>query len=279
MDPKHAERRLAAIVFSDVVDYTARMAESEEAGLLLRRRHRSLFASLAERNRGEIVDENGDELVLAFPSATDAVTAALAAQSELRGDPDLRLRIGVHQGDVIFEEGRVYGDGVNVASRIRPLAEPGGVCVSEPVYDSVKNQPHVSGTSLGPQRLKNVSRPVEVFAVVEAGAEGAPAARSATPARRGRSSTRLLAALAALVVSSALALFALWPRPRGCLPMIHHENVDSAGDSRPSDPSEGDGREAQLRRGGSHRRPSGRRGRPEGEGREDSVLAAFSRGA
>ena len=167
MEPKQAERRLAAILFSDIVGYTARMAESEEGGLLLRRRHRSLFASLAERQRGEIVDENGDELVLAFRSATGAVNAALVAQSELRDDPDLRLRIGVHLGDVVFEDGRVYGDGVNVASRIRPLADPGGVCVSESVYDSVKNQPHVSGSSLGPQQLKNVARPVEVFALAE----------------------------------------------------------------------------------------------------------------
>jgi TolB-like protein/cytochrome c-type biogenesis protein CcmH/NrfG len=86
-------------------------------------------------------------------------------QTELRDDSQLRLRIGIHLGDVVFEDGRVYGDGVNVASRVRPLAEPGGICISEQVYDSVKNQPNLEAISLGEQELKNVERPLEVFAL------------------------------------------------------------------------------------------------------------------
>jgi adenylate cyclase len=189
-------------MFTDIVGYTALMAESEQTGLAVRERHRALLGRLAGRCQGQIVDENGDELVLSFPSALDAVSCALAAQAELRGDPDLKLRIGIHLGDVIFDEGRVYGDGVNVASRIRPFAAPGGICVSQPVYDSVKNQPDLQASSLGPQQLKNVARPLEIFAI----GEGVVAPVHAK--RRG--SMRLALAAAALAVVAAV-LWATWP--------------------------------------------------------------------
>src|SRR5262245_58113879 len=168
-----AERRLAAIWFSDIVGYTALMAADEAAGLRARARHRSLLRSLAGRHHGKIVDENGDELVALFPSGLDAVACALAAQASLREDRDLRLRedrdlrlrIGLHLGDVILEGGRVYGDGVNVASRIRPLADAGSVAISEPVFDSVKGQAGLELAPLGTHTLKNVERPLAIYAV------------------------------------------------------------------------------------------------------------------
>ncbi len=199
------QRRLAAILFSDIVGYTARMEASEEQAMRLRERHRSLLRELAARHHGEVVDENGDELVVAFQSASDSVQCALAVQAELRDDAALRLRIGIHLGDVVFEGGRIYGDGVNVASRIRPLAAAGGICVSAPVYDSVKNQPGVSARSIGEKRLKNVARPVEVFAVREAGAAVAPS----KAARRGRP---VLVGVGALL--AAVAVIGAVPRLR-----------------------------------------------------------------
>ncbi len=217
MNPDETVRRLSAILFSDIVGYTARMAESEELGLRLRERHRTILSRLAPRYRGEIVDENGDELVLAFPSATDAVNCALAAQGELREDAELRLRIGIHLGDVVFEGGRAYGDGVNLASRIRPLAEPGGVCISEPVYDSVKNQANVAATSLGKQQLKNVARPIEVFAATgEAGpAAAVPSAERGAADRPRRRLRTVLATSVAVVAALALGMWAIWPLPLG----------------------------------------------------------------
>jgi class 3 adenylate cyclase len=143
MSPERTERRLAAIMFTDIVGYTALMAESEQRGRRLRERHRELVRPLAGRYHGEVVDENGDELVLCFPSALDAVHCALVIQAELADDAELQLRIGIHSGDVVFEGERVYGDGVNVASRIRPLAEPGGVCISDEVQHSIRNQPDI----------------------------------------------------------------------------------------------------------------------------------------
>ncbi len=174
------DRRLAAILFSDIVGYATLMGHDEQAGLRVRERHRSLLRPLAARHHGKIVDENGDELVAVFQSGLDAVACALSAQTSLRDDPELKLRIGIHLGDVIFEGGRVYGDGVNVASRIRPLAEPGGVAVSEPVFDAVKNQAGVEGTPLGTHTLKSVARPLAVYAVTgRAATPGRPVNRSA----------------------------------------------------------------------------------------------------
>lgn len=167
-----ATRRLAAILFSDIVGYTALMAESEERGLRARARHRNLFRATVARYHGKIVDENGDELVLIFSSALAAANCALATQAALRDDPELKLRIGIHLGDVIFERRRVYGDGINVASRIRPLAVPGGIAVSEPVFDALKNQPAVQLEPLGKQALKNVPREIAVYAVT--GSAGIP---------------------------------------------------------------------------------------------------------
>ncbi|MHC4931917.1 MAG: adenylate/guanylate cyclase domain-containing protein, partial [Planctomycetota bacterium] len=205
-----SERRLAAILFSDIVGYTALMARDEAAGLRARERHRQLLGTQAARYHGRVVDENGDELVLVFPSDLDAVNCALAAQGALRGDPELALRIGIHAGDVIFDADHVYGDGVNVASRIRPLAEPGGVCVSDPVYESVKNQPHVEATPLGEKELKNVPRPLAVFAL-----RGTPVEPAETSRPRFSKLTWALAlGAAATVALAALAWWALqWAAP------------------------------------------------------------------
>jgi class 3 adenylate cyclase len=149
MAAEGAARRLAAIMFTDIVGYTALMAESEERAMGARARHRELVRPLVERHGGQWIEETGDESLSCFPSALDAVTCALAVQDGLRGDAELNLRIGIHLGDVVFEGDRVYGDGVNVASRIRPLAEPGGICVSGEVQKSIRNQPEIEAMSLG----------------------------------------------------------------------------------------------------------------------------------
>jgi class 3 adenylate cyclase len=116
------ERRLAAIAFSDIVDYTALTGRDEARAIRARDRHRALTRPLVEQFQGEMVDATGDEMLCVFPSALLAVDYAIALQAVLRDDADLRLRIGVHLGDVVRREGEVIGEGVNVAARIRPLA-------------------------------------------------------------------------------------------------------------------------------------------------------------
>src|SRR5262245_32449984 len=190
-------RRLAAILFSDIVGYTALMAADEARALAVRDRHRALLRPLVERFHGELIEAPGDEALAVFASSLRAVDCALALQDALRDADDLKLRIGIHVGDVLFRDGEVVGEGVNVAARIRPLAEPGGICVSASVYEQVKNHPHLRGRSLGSRSLKNVPRPVEVFALSAPGGE--------LP-RASRLRARLpLAAGAALLLAAALS--------------------------------------------------------------------------
>jgi adenylate cyclase len=162
---------LAAIMFTDIVGYTAAMAESETRGMRMRRVHRKVVKSQIRRFGGEWIEETGDETLSSFPSATNAVNCALAIQETLRGGAELTLRIGIHLADVMKQDGRLYGDGVNLAARIRPLAEPGEICISEEVQHSVHNQSNIATRSIGSHDLKNVPRPVRVFVV-----SGEPAA-------------------------------------------------------------------------------------------------------
>ncbi len=124
------DRRLAAILFTDVVGYTAIMAADEARGLRVRERHRALVLPVVERHRGEPIELRGDECLSVFPSVLDAVRCALALLDEVEGEPDLDLHLGIHVGDVVRVGEEVSGDGVNVARRLCALSEGGGVCVS-----------------------------------------------------------------------------------------------------------------------------------------------------
>ena len=174
-------------MFTDIVGYTALMAESEERGLGAQERHWEVVRPLVERYHGDWIEGTGDESLSTFQSALDAVNCALAIQHDLREDPELKLRIGIHSADVTFEGGRVYGDGVNVASRIRPLAEPGGVCVSGEIYKSVRNQPNILASPLGDQELKNVPGPMTAFALSGTPRPPAGSTPSRAPVMAGRS--------------------------------------------------------------------------------------------
>ncbi len=175
------ERRLAAIMFTDIVGYTALMAESEAKGLRVRARQGEVLRPLVEEYGGEWISHVGDETLASFPSAVDGVNCALAIQAALDDESELRVRIGIHVGDVVVREGSVHGDGVNIAARIRPLAEPGGVCVSDEVQNAVLNQRNVEIRSLGEHEFKNVPRPVSVFALSGTAAAPSPISRVAEP--------------------------------------------------------------------------------------------------
>jgi len=166
-------RQLLAIMFTDVVGYTALTERDEAAAVRVRTQHRDLVRTLVEQFEGDVVDCTGDESLSIFPSALRAVDCALALQGALRSYPDMRLRIGIHLGDVIRRNGEVVGEGVNVAARIRPLAQPGGICVSEPVYQMVRSRAHVKAHALGAQSFKNVSTPLAVYALAVAEGEAA----------------------------------------------------------------------------------------------------------
>ena len=170
--PDPQRRRLAAIMFTDIVGYTALMSKDEEKALQLLQRNRGLLKPIIQQFRGEWLKEMGDGTLSAFDSAVDAVNCALQIQHIFNNDPELTLRIGIHIGDVVFEGGDVFGDGVNVAARVEPLAEPGGVAVTGRVYDDIRNKASIQTTSLGEKKLKGVDHPIEVYSVSEKRAVG-----------------------------------------------------------------------------------------------------------
>ncbi len=179
-----AERRLAAIMFTDIVGYTALMAKSEEKALRARERHRALVRPLVQRYRGEAIEVRGDESLSVFPSVLDAVNCGLAMQAEIEREPELALHIGIHLGDIVLRRGEVSGDGVNIASRICALSDGATLYVSEEVHQAVRNQPNFEATPVGEHQLKNVGRPVHVFRVHgEAGAPSPEPTSTAAPAR------------------------------------------------------------------------------------------------
>ena len=158
------DRRLVAVMFTDMVGYTALIQADERRGLDKRDRYMSALESHHDSFGGTIVQRLGDGTMSMFQSGLDAVLAAVAIQRELAAQ-EVPVRIGVHVGDVIVEPDRLTGVAVNIAARIESFAVPGGVMLSDSVYDQIKNQSGVGVVWLGRFRLKNVGRPFELYAV------------------------------------------------------------------------------------------------------------------
>ena len=204
-------RELAAIMFSDVVGYTAIMGRDEGEGLRALREHRAHLRALLPRFNGRLIGEIGDGTLSSFHSAVDAVYCARELQTRLVGDTELSLRIGIHVGDVVFTDKTVLGDGVNIASRLNALASPGEVCISERVYDDIRNKPEFQVKDLGEKKLKNVARPIHVYVLTAPDAPGQPRSSSRLSAALGNSIAKrrkLLVGAGALLVLSIVAIIA-----------------------------------------------------------------------
>ncbi len=162
-------RQLAAIMFTDIVGYTALMQENEIVAAKARERHREVFEQQHKVYHGEIIQYYGDGTLSVFKSAIDAAACAIDIQKQISKGAPVPLRIGLHLGDIVFDKSEVYGDGVNVAARIQNLAVAGAVFISAKLNEELRNHPDITTTSLGRFELKNVSRPVEVFAITNPG--------------------------------------------------------------------------------------------------------------
>ena len=166
-------RRLAAILAADVVGYSRLMGEDEEGTHARLKAHfRELVDPKIAEHRGRIVKNTGDGLLAEFPSVVNAVRCAVEVQrGMIDREPDvpeecrIRFRIGVNLGDVIVEEHDIFGDGVNVAARLEALAEPGGICISGTVHDHIGDRLPYTFEDLGERSVKNIARPVRVFAL------------------------------------------------------------------------------------------------------------------
>ena len=174
-------RRLTTLLCADVQGY-ARLMEADEAGTLATlRRYRAAMATLVERHDGRIVNTWGDAVIAEFASVVEAVQCAVETQQELSGyngalpEPRrMQFRIGIHLGDGMVEGDDVYGDGVNIAARLQELAQAGGILISGPVYDQVRNKLSIGFDCLGEQHLKNVVNPVMGYRVLQGGAATRP---------------------------------------------------------------------------------------------------------
>jgi adenylate cyclase len=173
--PARIERRLSAILAADVAGYSRLMHNDEEAT------HTKLTALLANgvapaiaEHGGRIVKNTGDGFLAEFQSAVEAVRAAIQFQAHVKEltiddveEARIAFRVGVNIGDVIVEPQDIFGDGVNIAARLEGISEPGGICISSSVYEYVRDKIVVEFTDLGEQALKNIARPVRVYAVAQ----------------------------------------------------------------------------------------------------------------
>jgi class 3 adenylate cyclase/TolB-like protein len=215
------ERRLAAILAADVAGYSRLMGRNEEETVRDLEAHQAVIMPLIAKHGGSIVNIAGDGIVAQFPSAVRAVECAVAIQKimaernfDVPGDHRMLFRIGVNLGDIIHDGTRTYGDGINVAARLEPLAEPGGICISAPVREAIFGKLGLPLRDLGEKSLKNIDRPVHIYQIQSPGTRS----RRDWLGRGLRQYRRLAPALGLSLILMALAgaaAWRFWPRAPG----------------------------------------------------------------
>ena len=216
-------RRLAAILAADVAGYSRLMGADEEGTHERLKAHlRQLIDPKIKEHQGRIVKNTGDGMLAEFPSVVDAVRCAAEVQRGMidrepmvTDERRIRFRIGINLGDVIAEDGDIFGDGVNVAARLEALAEPGGICVSRTVRDQIRDKLPYALDDMGEQSVKNIARPVRVYALRPEAVADLPARSVPLEASRSRPITPVaIAAAAAAVLVIAVTAWWLWPTTR-----------------------------------------------------------------
>ncbi len=216
------QRKLAAIVFTDMVGFSALSQRSESLALELLEEHRQVVRKVLPRHGGREVKTMGDGFLLEFPSALAAVEGAVEMQNAFHErnqvsppDRQLRIRIGIHVGDVVMRDGDIHGDGVNLAARIEPLAAPGGICISSAVQEQVRNKLSQPLAALGPAELKNIELPVVVHRVVLPWEKPVPF----SPPKSGRRNPAMAWALSLFLLAGlGFAIFAMRKRSTSAIP-------------------------------------------------------------
>ena len=167
------KRKLTAILSADVEGYSRLMGEDEEATVRTLTTYREVMTTLIQQHNGNILDSTGDNLLAEFVSVVDAVQCAVAVQKEINArnteipeNRKMQFRIGINLGDVIQEEERIYGDGVNIAARLEGLANPGGICISKTAFDQIETKLPYGYEFLGDKTVKNIVKPVGAYRVL-----------------------------------------------------------------------------------------------------------------
>ncbi|MGE0257787.1 MAG: adenylate/guanylate cyclase domain-containing protein [Alphaproteobacteria bacterium] len=225
MAGERVERRLAAILAADIAAYS-RLIGSDEEGTLaaLRTLRRELIDPAIAEHRGRMVKTTGDGMLVEFHSVLDALRCAAEVQramaernANVAAERRIEFRVGIHQGDIVVEDGDIFGDGVNVAARLEELAEPGGICVSARVQEDASGRLPLSFVDLGDQQFKNIARPVRVFALTADALAASPKAEipRSSRSREPRSVLRwtLVFGVLALIIASTI-VWGLWPHAK-----------------------------------------------------------------
>jgi adenylate cyclase len=173
MSTESFKRKLTAILSADVKGYSRLMGENEAETVRTLTSYRKIMVELVHQHRGRVIDSPGDNILVEFGSVVDAVQCAVAAQNEFKArnaelpeNRRMEFRIGVNLGDVIEEESRIYGDGVNIAARLEALADPGGICISKTAFDQIETKLPLGYEFLGEQEVKNITKPVGAYKVL-----------------------------------------------------------------------------------------------------------------
>ncbi|MCH7888286.1 MAG: adenylate/guanylate cyclase domain-containing protein [Proteobacteria bacterium] len=187
MDQSSIEHKLTVILSADVAGYSRLMGEDEEATLLTLKSYRQVLDGIIADHRGRIFGSAGDSVIAEFPSTIEVLRCALEIQqqldklnAELPDERRMQFRIGINLGDVMVEGDNLYGDGVNIAARVEGLAEPGGICISRPVYEQVKRKLDLGYVYMGERKVKNIAEPIAVYRVQLVPVETAAAKPEAT---------------------------------------------------------------------------------------------------
>ncbi len=160
-----SKRRLAAIMFTDIAGYTALMGKDESHARSIIEQQNSILYPIVSKHGGKVIKEIGDGTLSRFASALQAVHCAIELQQAFKNVQDLNVRVGIHVGDILIKDGDVFGDGVNIAARLEPLAPVGGISISERVHAELYSHPEITAVSLGVRKLKNVKHPMKVLAL------------------------------------------------------------------------------------------------------------------
>jgi adenylate cyclase len=238
MTTQDFKRKLTAILSADVKGYSRLMGEDDEATVRTIKVYREIITEVVQKHRGRVVDSPGDNILAEFASVIDAVGSAVEIQDELRirnaelpEDRKMEFRIGVNLGDVIHEEERIYGDGVNVAARVESLADPGGICVSGTVFDQIESKLPLGYEFLGEQSVKNIPKPVRIYkALMDPEAVGKVIGEKSAESRRGLKLALAVVTALLLIVGGLL----IW---RTAFPPVEVASVEKMAFPLPDKPS------------------------------------------
>jgi adenylate cyclase len=219
MAEKGFKRKLTAILSADVEGYSRLMSENEEATVRTLTAYREVLTTLIQQHNGKVLDSPGDNLLAEFVSVVDGAQCAVAVQKEIKARNDelpenrrMQFRIGINLGDVIQEEGRIYGDGVNIAARLEGLAEPGGICISKTAFDHIESKLPYGYDFIGDKTVKNIAKPVGAYRVLmdpRVTVSGKPVGEKSSSIRR---TPILVGAVALILLAVAVGIWQFYLR-------------------------------------------------------------------